>query len=358
MSNVPQSPIQVTGSRDLPRWLAARNVSLAFTTYQTGKIFLIGRKPDGGLAAFERTFNRAMGLAATAQSLWLATVYQLWRFENILADGQIEQGFDRLYVPRVGYTTGDIDIHDVSVDGDGRVVFVVTRFSCLGTVSEHDSFRPLWRPPFVSKLAAEDRCHLNGLALADGQPRYVTACAQTDVADSWRARRHDGGCVLDVTSNQVLCEGLSMPHSPRWHEGRLWLLDSGHGYLGRLDIDSRKFEPLTFCPGYARGLAFTGKHAVVGVSRPRREATFAGLPLDNELKKRGAEARCGLLIADLATGDVLHWLWLDGVDELYDVAVLPGVMRPTLLGVKSDDIRYTVTAEGHPGVIWRGVAKE
>ncbi|MBM4067488.1 MAG: TIGR03032 family protein [Planctomycetes bacterium] len=358
MSNTPPVPIQVLGSRDLPAWLAERDVSLAFTTYQTGKIFLIGRKPDGSLAAFERTFNRAMGMTATAQTLWLATAYQLWRFENILADGQLDQGFDRLYVPRVGYTTGDIDIHDVSVADTGRVVFSATRFSCLATMSERDGFRPLWRPAFVSKMAPEDRCHLNGLALVAGQPRYVTACARSDVVAGWRARRHDGGCVIDVIDGQVLCEGLSMPHSPRWHEDRLWLLDSGHGYLGRLDIDNRTFEPLAFCPGYARGLAFAGNHAVVGVSRPRHEGTFRGLPLDDELRKRGGEAKCGLLIVDLASGNVTHWLWLEGVDELYDVAVLPGVTRPTLLGFKSDEIRYTVTAEGHPGVIWRGVAKE
>src|SRR6202047_2348499 len=148
--------VEVTGSPHLSAWLAEQQVSLAFTTYQTGKLFLLGRHPDGRLAVFERTFNRAMGLWADGQTLWLSTLYQLWRFENVLGPGQLHDGHDRLYVPRVGYTTGDLDIHDVAVEASGRLVFVNTRFGCLATLSERDSFKPLWRPPFLTKLAAED----------------------------------------------------------------------------------------------------------------------------------------------------------------------------------------------------------
>ena len=170
-------------------WLAEQQVSLAFTTYQTGKLFLLGRHPEGRLAVFERTFNRAMGLWADGQTLWLSTLYQLWRFENLLRPGELYQGHDRLYVPKVANTTGDLDIHDVAIDHTGRPVFVATGFGCIATLSERSSFTPLWRPPFLSKLAAEDRCHLNGLALADGRPRYATAVSTSDVVDGWRDRR-------------------------------------------------------------------------------------------------------------------------------------------------------------------------
>src|SRR5262249_51773147 len=153
--------IEVTSSRQFPVWLAEQRISLAFTTYQAGKLFLLGQQPDGRLAVFERTFNRCMGLWGDGQTLWMSSLYQLWRFENVLAPGEQYNGHDRLYVPRVGYTTGDLDIHDLAVDGGGRVVFLNTRFSCLATLSEKCSFTPLWRPPFISKLAAEDRCHLN-----------------------------------------------------------------------------------------------------------------------------------------------------------------------------------------------------
>src|SRR5204862_271475 len=150
------------------------------------------------------------------------------------------------------------------------------------TLDDRDSFAPLWRPPFLSKLAPEDRCHLNGLALVDGRARYVTAVATTDVADGWRDRRRDGGVVIDVQSNQIIASGLSMPHSPRWHRGRLWLLDSGTGRLGSLGPGGA-FQPLAFCPGNLRGLAFAGDHAIVGLSEPRHEKTFGGLALGERL---------------------------------------------------------------------------
>src|SRR5881227_2099962 len=173
--------VEVTGSPRLATWLAELQVSLAFTTYQTGKLFLLGRHPEGRLAVFERTFNRAMGLWADGQTLWLSTLYQLWRFENLLRPGESYQGHDRLYVPKIGYTTGDLDVHDVAVEADGRLVFVATGFGCLATLNERYSFTPLWRPEFLSKLAAEDRCHLNGLALEEGRCRYVNAVSSTDV---------------------------------------------------------------------------------------------------------------------------------------------------------------------------------
>src|SRR5262245_65757212 len=154
-----------------------------------------------------------MGLFATTSTLWLSTRFQLWRLENALHPGHLYQDYDRLYVPRVGYTTGDLDGHDVAVEASGRVVFVATRLNCLATPSERVNFTPLWRPPFVSALAAEDRCHLNGLALDGGRVRYVTAVGPTDTVDAWRGRRRAGGCVLEVPSGAVADGGSSLPRS-------------------------------------------------------------------------------------------------------------------------------------------------
>jgi uncharacterized protein (TIGR03032 family) len=336
--------VEAYSSREFPAWLAQERVSLAFTTYQTAKLFLIGLRPDGQLAIFERTFNRCMGLCGDGQTLWMNTLYQLWRFENALKPGFLHNGCDRLYVPKVGYTTGDLDIHDVAVEASGRVLFVNTKFSCLATLSQRDSFAPLWRPPFISKLAAEDRCHLNGLALDQGQARYMTAVGTSDVADGWRDRRRNGGVVLDVRRNEVVVGGLSMPHSPRVYRDRLWLLNSGTGYFGGVDPASGTFEPLTFCPGYLRGLTFIGDYGVVGLSRPRDNKTFGGLDLDATLVAKGAEARCGLEVIDLRTGDIVHWLRLEGmVSELYDVVALPGVVRPMAFGFKTDEIQRTIS---------------
>ena len=336
----PVPKLEIGASRQFTAWLAEARLSIAFTTYQIGKLFFVGLKPDGQLSLFERTFNRCMGLCAHGDTLYLGSLYQIWRFENPLEPGQTRDGYDRLFLPQVGYTTGDVDAHDLGVDRNGRLIFANTLFSCLATLSEAHSFVPIWKPPFIGKLAAEDRCHLNGLAMRDGVPAYVTAVSRSDAADGWRDRRRDGGIVIDVASGEIVLSGLSMPHSPRWHEGKLWLLNSGTGEFGYVDADAGRFEPVCFCPGYLRGLSFHGAHALVGLSKPRHNKTFSGLDLDESLQARDVEPRCGVQVIDLRTGDLVHWLRLDGmVEELYDVVALPGVRRPMALGFKTDEIR-------------------
>jgi len=343
-AGAPASKLELLPSRQFGDWLAAQGASLVFTTYQAGKLFLIGAADDGHLSVFERTFARCMGLWADPDTLFLSSLYQVWRLENALAPGTLHEGYDRLYVPRMAYTTGDIDVHDIAVDRSGRLVFVNTLFSCLATVSDRYSFTPLWRPRFVSRLAAEDRCHLNGLALRAGEPAWVTAVGASDVADGWREHRAAGGLVIDVASGEPVLGGLSMPHSPRWHRDRLWLHDSGTGRFGFADLSAGRFEPVTFCPGYLRGLAFAGDYALVGLSLPRHSRTFSGLPLEDALRARNAEPRCALQVIDLRTGDTTHWLRIEGiVQELFDVAFLKGVRRPTALGLIGDDIRRVIT---------------
>ncbi len=335
--------LAITSSRQFTAWLAERGASLAFTTYQAGKLFLIGHRDGERLSIAERTFNRCMGLWSDGQTLWLSTLWQLWCFRNTLEAGETYEGYDRLYIPRLAYTTGDLDIHDIGIDSSGQPLFVVTLFSCLATVSDEYSFRPLWMPGFITKLAAEDRCHLNGLAMDEGRPRYVTAVSASDSADGWRDRRGDGGIVIDVASDEIVCRGLSMPHSPRLYRGRLWLVDSGSGRFGYVEPQSGRFEPVAFCPGYARGLTFVGDYAVIGLSKPRH-GTFIGLALDQALVKRNVDARCGLVVINLKTGDVAHWLRIEGViEELYDVVVLPQAQRPMAIGVVSDEIQRMLT---------------
>jgi uncharacterized protein (TIGR03032 family) len=174
----------------------------------------------------------------------------------------------------------------------------------------------------------------------------VTAVSTSDVADGWRDRRRDGGCVLDVTTNRTVAAGLSMPHSPRFYRGKLWVLNSGTGCFGSIDPDRGTFEPVAFCPGYLRGLAFVGDYAVVGLSRPRHDKTFTGLPLDEALRARGAEAQCGLHVINLRTGDAEHFVRVEGmVNEIYDVAVLPGAVRPVALGFKTNEIQQMIAVD-------------
>ncbi len=339
-----EKKLEITTSRHFNAWMASENLSLAFTTYQTGKLFMIGLKPDGRLSVFERTFPRAMGMCASADEFHMSTDVQIWRFRNVVPPGEHFQGYDRYYAPRTSWITGDIDVHDMAVGADGRLYFINTLFGCLATKDDDYSFRPLWKPPFLSKLAAEDRCHLNGLAMKDGKPKYVTAVSRSDVADGWRDRRSDGGIVMDTETNEIVAEGFSMPHSPRVWQDRLWLLNSGAGWFGWVDTDTGEFNATTFCPGYARGLSFHGNYAVIGLSAARENRTFKGLPLDEELKRKDAEDRCGLMVVDMATGDAVHWMRIEGVvRELYDVCALPGVRRPMLMGFKTDDVKRVLS---------------
>lgn len=289
-----------------------------------------------------------MGLWADPQRLILATKNQLVRFENVLAPNQRMGEADKHYVPRVAHTTGDLDIHDICVMENGVIVFANTLFSCLATLHNIHSFTPYWVPPFISKLAAEDRCHLNGIAMKDGVPAYVTATSRADVVSGWRARREAGGCVIDVREDRVVTENLSMPHSPRWYDGRLWVLNSGSGHLGTVDIGSGAFEPRAFLPGFVRGLAFHGNYALVGLSLPR-DGSFSGLALDDELAKRDADPWCGVQIVNLATGDIMEWIrFQSAITELLDVCVLPGVRLPSAHAPTSPEINSLFTFDPGP----------
>ncbi len=340
-------PTEIFSSREFPQWLAQQNISLALTTYQTGQLFFLGVNESGQLSGYQRLYDRAMGLHATPERLYLSCKYQLWQLDNALEPGQLYQNHDKLYIPRIGYTTGDLDIHDVAIDRDGKIIFVSTLLNCLATVSHYKSCQPLWKPSFISRIINEDRCHLNGLAMVDGSPGYVTACSRSDLVDGWRDQRVDGGLVIDVASNQIIATGLSMPHSPRWYKGKLWLHNSGKGELGYLDLATGKFEAVAFCPGYLRGLAFWQDYAIVGLSKPRDgDKTFSSLPLDELLAEKDTDPRCGLMVVDLNTGAIVHWVRFEGiVTELYDLQVLPGVKRPMALGFQTEEIAQLISLE-------------
>jgi len=345
--------VQLLASPGFADWLSQHCLSMMFTTYQSNSLFVVSSPTPGQLAVSHRTFDKPMGLYATPDRLCLSTRYQIWQFENLLDEAELHQGHDRVFVPRIAHTTGDLNVHDVVLDQSGKLVFVNTDFSALATLDQQYSFVPTWRPSFISKLVAEDRCHLNGLALVEGIPAFVTACSTTDTAAGWRDRRLEGGVVIDVQHNRIIAEGLSMPHSPRWYRGKLWLLNSGTGELGYIEnpASESQFVPIAFCPGFVRGLSFWENYALVGLSKLRSRG-FTGLGLESRLAEQNREPQCGLLVVDLNTGTIVHWLHLEGgVEELFDVAVLPGVRHPKLLGLEQEDLQRLVTFPGSNGLV-------
>ncbi|MGQ4658993.1 TIGR03032 family protein [Lysobacter sp. F6437] len=338
--------VEKTCSRGLAAWLAANRISLAITSYQSGRVYLVGSDQQGRVSFFERIFERAMGVVGNAQRIYLGSLYQLWRFENVLRSNEVIHGqYDKCYVPRNAQTIGDLDIHELGIRSNGKVVFVNTKYSCLAELSPTHSFKPIWKPKFVSKLAPEDRCHLNGLAMVDGRPKYVTAVCRSDTVDGWRDRRHDGGVVIDIETDEIVCEGLSMPHSPRWANGKLWVLNAGTGHLGWVDFEKKAFVPLAFFPGFLRGLSIIGNVAAVGLSKPRNQR-FEGLQLDEELRKRDSDPWCGVQIVSLTNGDVSNWIRFEGdITEIFDISFLPNVRNPMMIGLRTAEIRDLITFE-------------
>jgi uncharacterized protein (TIGR03032 family) len=338
-----EAPAEV--SPGLVAWMLRHRVSLVCSSYRTGRLLFIGSRSDGSPAFSRAQFSGAMGLAAFSQRIYAAGRTAIWRLENALRpDELVDDRFDRLFVPRNAQITGDLGTHEIAVEPSGRIIFVATKYSCLATISLTHAFKALWKPAFVSRLAPEDRCHLNGLAMDDGRVRYATACSTTDIVDGWRERRADGGVLIDVASDRVVAEGFSMPHSPRVNGGMVWLLDSGSGQLCRLDPHGGRREDVAFCPGFLRGLAFVGSYAIVTLSLPRR-GRFQGLALDDALARRGAEPWCGLMIIDTRHGDVVEWVRFANESELFDVAAIPLTRCPTVIAPEGSDMQDAITFE-------------
>jgi uncharacterized protein (TIGR03032 family) len=343
--------LQITASEGLKPFLLANNVSLVLTTYQSGRVLVVSGNPSGPRLAFvELKLKRPMGIAVQGRRLAIGLHREIMTFTDILPPGERNRAReDAIYLAQAASYTTDVDIHDVAFGDDRRVYFANTSYSCICTTSEDYSFRPVWKPPFITALLPEDRCHLNGIAVKDGALAYASLCARADERTAWKQGRDGAGCIYDVSTSEIVCDQLTMPHSPRWHDGALWVLNSGQGEIGIVDLERRRFEPLAFLPGYLRGLSFFGKYAVVGLSRPRENSVFAGLPLQAGLDRRGLAPMCGIVILDRETGAVIHSLVLEGaVTELYDTGVLSGINLPAIFLPDSEDPRRFAAIE--PGL--------
>ncbi len=315
---------------NLPAILAQLQISLAVSTYQAGKVILV-RQDKGTINTHFRNFNKPMGIAADHNRLTIGGSNTVWYYRNMTAvAAKLDPPgkHDACYLPRRIHVTGDIDIHELAWSDDDVLWLVNTKFCALCTLDDDHSFIPRWRPPFVTALAPEDRCHLNGLALVDGQPKYVTALGETDTPGGWRANKKDGGILLDVTNSQVLLRGLSMPHSPRLYNDQLWLLESGEGSLARVDLSQQNWQTVSKLPGFTRGLDFIGPLAFIGLSQVRESATFSGIPLVDRLQER----TCGVWVVNIQTGETVAFLRFEaGVQEIFAVQILRHTQFPEML---------------------------
>ena len=300
-------------------------VSLLVSTYQAGKLAAIQARGDELLITYHN-FERAMGIALSAEQIALGTLNQVWFLASSPAPPGVT-AFDRYCLARACHFTGEIHVHEMC--WAGRELWVVnTLFSCLCTIYGGHNFVPRWKPAFVSGLAPEDRCHLNGLALEQGRPRFVTCLGATDTPRGWKADSAHGGCLIDVSDGQFVLRGLSLPHSPRLHQGSLWFLESGRGRLMVQDPRGGLRE-VAALPGYVRGLSFHGHYAFVGLSKIRQTSNLEGLPIAADLDA----LRCGVAVVELATGRQAGFLeFTAGLEEIFDVQVNPYARRPLVSG--------------------------
>ncbi len=317
-------------SENLPSILADLNCSLLVSTYKTGNLVCIAGNHNRLTPSFH-SFERPMGLAVNDNGIAVGAKSQIWFLRSapeIAARYQPLGRHDASYLTRYSHFTGDIHGHEIAWAGK-ELWIVNTLFSCLCSLHPSYNFAPRWRPLFITALVPEDRCHLNGLAVADGQPRFVSAMAETNSRQGWRPVKNSGGCVIDVPSGTTITRGLTMPHSPRIANGKLFVLHSGLGRLETVEPSSGLREVVCELPGYARGLAIHGSTAFIGLSKIRASSAWQGVPIAAD----PGRLKCGVWAVDLDSGKtVAQFEFTSTVEELFDVQVLAGVRSPLLSG--------------------------
>ncbi|MEO1496470.1 MAG: TIGR03032 family protein [Planctomycetota bacterium] len=332
-------PLRSVHTTSFPQLLDQLGASVLVTTYQAGKLVVL-RSDAGVLNTHFRNLHKPMGLACDGGRLAIGCSVDIWEFHNVsavCAKLDVSDAYpskqakhDACFLPRRTHCTGDVQIHEMAYVG-GDLIFVNTAFSCLAKRSEENSFEPVWRPKWIEQIAPGDNSHLNGLAVRDGVARYATALGETNTPGGWRANKRDGGVLIDIEQNEVIARGLSMPHSPRWHDGKLWLLESGEGTIGTVDQNTGSYEPIAQLPGFTRGLSFLGPLALVGLSQVRESAVFSGIPLVERLKE-AEERSCGVWVIDTRSGETVAFCkFEEGVQEVFAVEALPGVCFPDLV---------------------------
>ncbi len=332
-------------TQSFPQFLEQAGISLVLSTYQAGKLILL-RAQNKVLNTHFVDMQKPMGMALQEPMLVVGSGFQVVSYFNMPDVGPKVEPHDThnsCYLPRHVHVTGDIDVHEMAVADDGDIWLVNTRMSCLCTLSIEHSIKPRWHPPFIRGYDLFDRCHLNGLAMREGKPAFVSALGKTDSPGGWRENKASGGVLMEIETNKIISQNLSMPHSPRWYQNKLWVLESGAGTLACVDIETGALDTIIELPGFTRGLDFIGRYALIGLSQVRETAVFAGLPLTERCQDR----QCGVWIVDIVERQVIGFVVFSGdVQEVFAVQVLPSTF-PAILSMDHPLIRssYSLSDE-------------
>ncbi len=341
------APFSCSYTANVPELLMKLNCSLAISTYQAGKVIFLSPKNEDQLIQLPRTFEKPMGIALLEEpdKMALACKDEVIVFANSpgLASSypRKKDVYDSLYMPRNTFHIGPLDIHDLSW-GDHGLYAVNTLFSCIISIDDHYNFTPYWIPPFVSDLKSEDKCHLNGMVMADGKPKYATAFNRGNSMQSWREGVTTDGVLMDIQTNEIIVEKLRMPHSPRMFNHELYLLFSATGEIVKVDAVKRTYEIIHRIDGFVRGMAHYNDFLFVGLSKLRQNSsTFAKL----DIAKKANYA--GIAIIHLPTGSFYGEIkYLASVDEIYDIQVLPGKTRPNIFNTIQPEYKSGLSIPG------------
>jgi uncharacterized protein (TIGR03032 family) len=339
----PPPPFSCSYSPNLPELLMQLRCTIALSTFQAGKVIFLSPQDEETLVQLPRNFAKPMGIALEGGKMAIACLDEVLVLANspALATHYPKKPatYDALFMPRATFHTGQLDVHDLDWGLNGQLFAVNTSFSCIIKIDDNYSFTPEWKPPFISHLASEDRCHLNGMTMSGGQPKYVTAFSATDTAQGWRPEVTTGGIVMDVDTNEFVARNVPMPHSPRLFGGELFLLLSATGELVKMDVQNGKYDVVTQLNGFVRGLCKHGDYVFVGLSKLRKSSsTFGKL----DIADRALSA--GVAVVHLPTGALVGEIrYHASVDEIYDVQIIPGYLRPGILNTEKPEYKLGLT---------------
>lgn len=342
IKNKATAPFSCTYTPQLPELLSRLQCSIGISTYQAGKLIFISPRDENSLIQLPRTFDKPMGIAVDHQKnkMALATKDEIITFASSsdLANYYPNSPgkYDALYMPRATFHTGPMDIHDLNYGLNGQLFAVNTLFSCIVTIDDDFNFRPWWKPSFIDKLVSEDRCHLNGMAMDNGLPKYATAFNTGNSMQSWRQNITETGVVIDVESGNYLARGLAMPHSPRLYNGSLYVLLSATGELVKINTATSEKEVVVKIDGFVRGMELHEDYLFIGLSKLRKNSsTFAQLDFADKANV------AGIVAVHLPTGAVAGKItWHSSLDEIYDIRVFPGKLRPNILNTIKPDHKF------------------
>ena len=334
MSNEQQQeniePFKMGYSASFANLLYQLKITLAFSTYQAGKVIFISSLNEQEVMQLPRNFKKPMGIAVDDNQLAIASMREVHLFINEPSLSstypKMPAFYDGMYAARATYYCGECDMHDLAWIDD-KLIAVNTHFSCISEIGRNFSFVPIWQPHFITELQPEDRCHLNGLVVINNKPKYVTALGQSNEERGWKTNLANGGILMDIETNEILLDDLCVPHSPKMIDGKLYILESGKGTLSVYDPETKIKEEVLNVGGFGRGMAEISGYLFICLSKLRKNSSsFGKLPVSE------MEYLPGIVVYHLPSKKFVAELRYEtSVEEIYDLQIITNARRPGII---------------------------